>query len=210
MSFRDATRPQDLGPERLKPAEGTPILDASVEAEGRTDLCTSASPREPLRFALRARLLAWLAEGAREVTSVLCWLPQQRWTEVPPRELGDRPVLGHVRGLVERQADLLATVCSSLGEESAPVARSRDIAADELPQALATIRFELLQRLEQAPDDDWAALEWTLLSARQHELQHLAAIWNIALNWDRVPLDLDPTRTPGVPLHPADRLEESH
>jgi hypothetical protein len=206
MSFRDATRPQDLGPERLKPAEGAPILDASVEAEGRKDLCTSAPPRE----FIRARLLAWLAEGAREVTSVLCWLPQQRWAEVPPRELGDMPVRDHVRSLVERQTLLRESVASSLGEELAPVASSRNASADELAQDLATIRFELLQRVESAPDDVWDALEWTLLSARQHELQHLAAIWKIALNWGRTPVDLDATRTPGVPLHPADRLEESH
>jgi len=208
MSFRDATRPQDLGPERLKPAEGTPILDASVEAEGRTDLCTGVAPRE----VLRARLLAWLAEGAREVSSVLCWLPQQRWAELPPCELGDLPVVSHVRSMLERQTDLYTAVCASLGEAPAPLPYSDQALADDFSQALATIRFELLQRLEQAPDDVWDRLEWTLLSARQHELQHLAAIWKIALNWDRVPLahDLEESRTPGVPLHPADRLEESH
>ena len=202
MSFRDATRPQDLGPERLKPGEGTPILSASVEAEGRaTDLCTGGSPRE----IVRAHLLAWLAEGAREVTSALCWLPQQRWAEIPPRELGDAPVLDHVRTVVDRQTDLLTTVCSSLGEE-VPAEHRREVAADKPAQKLAEVRFELLQRLEQAPDEVWNTLEWSLLSARQHELQHLAVIWKIALNWDRASQE----PTPGVPLHPADRLEESH
>lgn len=199
MSFRHATRPQDLGPGRLKPAEGAPILDPSVEAEGRTDLCTGDPPRE----FIRARLLAWLAEGAREVTLVLCWLPQPRWAEVPPRELGELPVLEHVRDIAARQSEVLTTVRQALGDTAAaaPV-------GSQAAEALAETRFELLQRLESAPDDIWDALEWTLLSARQHELQHLAALWKIALNWDHIPLDQ--ARTPGVPLHPADRLEESH
>jgi hypothetical protein len=202
MSFRDATRPQDLGPERLKPGEGTPILSASVEAEGRaTDLCTGNSARE----VLRARLLAWMAEGAREVTSVLCWLPHQRWGELPPRDLSDVPVLDHVRSMVERQAELLTRVCSSLGEQ-APAIRSHDDTADDSAQRLAELRFELLQRLEQAPDAVWDALEWSVLNTRQHELQQLATIWKIALNWDRASRE----PIPGVPLHPADRLEESH
>ncbi len=126
--------------------------------------------------------------------------------------MGDLPIRDHLENLVERQATLCEMVCSSLGEQPLPPAWSRNAAANELIEALGAIRFELLQRLEPAPDDVWQALEWTLLSARQHELHHLAAIWNIALNWDRVPLDLDleHTRTPGVPLHPADRLEESH
>jgi hypothetical protein len=115
-----------------------------------------------------------------------------------------------VRSLVERQSQFRDTVCTSLGEEAPPLVLSPTPAADELSETLATIRFELLQRLESAPDDVWDALEWSLLSTRQHELQHLAAIWKIALNWDHVPTDLHATRTPGVPLHPADRLEESH
>jgi hypothetical protein len=203
MSSRHATRPQDLGPERLKPDKGAPILDPSVEAEGRTDLCTGDPPRE----VIRARLLAWLAEGAREVTLALCWLPQQRWAETPPRELGDLPVLEHVRAMAARQTEILSSVCEALGEKP-PVVSAASHEAGAPGEWLAEARFELLQRLEQAPDDVWAALEWTLLSARQHELQHLAQIWNIALNWHRP--SLDQARTPGVPLHPADRLEESH
>jgi hypothetical protein len=92
-------------------------------------------------------------------------------------------------------------------------------------QGLGETRFELLQRLEAAPDDVWqrplpaavaeacgvaspVELDWLLLSARQHEQHHLAAVWKIALHWDRVSPDKAPR--PGVPLHPADRLEESH
>jgi hypothetical protein len=202
MSFRDATRPQDLGPERLKPAEGTPILSASVEAEGRaTDLCTGDSPRE----IVRARLLAWLAEGAREVTSVLCWLPRQRWAEVPPRDLGELSVIDHVRNIVAHHADLLADVRRAYGQ-TASASEPQIEGADALVGALTDMRFELLQRFEQAPDEAWEPLEWSLLNTRQHELQHLAAIWKIALNWDRASRE----PIPGVPLHPADRLEESH
>jgi hypothetical protein len=92
--------------------------------------------------------------------------------------------------------------------------------AEGLVRGLAETRFELLQRLETAPDDVWrrplstavseapgvtspVELDWLLLCARQHEQQHLAAVWRIALNWEQAP-------RPGVPLHPADRLEESH
>ena len=38
------------------------------------------------RGAARARILAWLAEGAREVTWALCTLPGERWALVPPGE----------------------------------------------------------------------------------------------------------------------------
>ena len=76
MSIGDATRPQDLGPERLKPAPGTRTLRASVEATGReTDLCSGRAPR----IVDRLRILAWLAEGAREVTWALCSLPPEQW-----------------------------------------------------------------------------------------------------------------------------------
>jgi hypothetical protein len=51
-----------------------------------------------------------------------------------------------------------------------------------------------------------------LLRMRQHELDHLASLWRMALYWDRVsPSIATPDRAAaGLPLHPADRLEESH
>jgi hypothetical protein len=96
-------------------------------------------------------------------------------------------------------------------------------AAEGIVRELGETRFDLLQRLESAPDAAWQQplgksaveatgesmpvhLDWLLLSAHQREMQHLAAIWKLALNWDRV----SRTPAPGVPLHPADRLEESH
>jgi hypothetical protein len=232
MSSRNATRPQDLGPERLKPAEGAPTLNASVEAEGRaTDLCTGPAPRQ---FA-RARILAWLAEGAREVTSALCWLPRERWAQTPPVGLGDWPALRHVRHLaVHETHHILPAVRQVLGDTAAEPSRlstleieQADAARDAelLVRDLGETRFELLQLLETAPDSVWqrpmsavaaeacgvvspVELDWLLLSARLHEQQHLAAVWNIALNWDQV--SLETASRPGVPLHPADRLEESH
>jgi len=241
MSSRDATRPQDLGPERLKPAEGAPTLNASVEAEGRaTDLCTGPAPRQ---FA-RARILAWLAEGAREVTSALCWLPRERWAETPPVELGDWPALRHVRHVALHETHhILPAVRQVLGETAAEPSclstleiEQADTAwgsaslietAEGLVRGLGETRFELLQRLESAPDAVWqrplpvaaaracgtssrVELDWLLLSARLHEQQHLAAVWKIALNWDSVTASADKAPSPGVPLHPADRLEESH
>jgi hypothetical protein len=232
MSSRDATRPQDLGPERLKPAPGAPILDPSVEAEGRaTDLCTDQAPRD----VARERILTWLAEGAREVTWALCWLPRERWADLPPLELGDWSALRHVRHLALHETrQVLPAVRLALGETAAESPEHSDAAwdstataeaAEGLVRGLGETRFELLQRLEAAPEDAWRRplspaaaeacgvtspvdLDWLLLSARQHEQQHVAAIWKIALNWDRVALEQG--ARPGVPLHPADRLEESH
>ena len=85
--------------------------------------------------------------------------------------------------------------------------------AEDIVRGLGESRFELLQRLEVAPDEAWAEpiqLDWLMLVARQHELEHLAAIWRIALYWDRV--TPTPSALPGgaAYLHPADRLEESH
>jgi hypothetical protein len=221
MSFRDATKPQDLEPERLKPAPGTPTLNPSVEAEGpATDLCSGRAPNH----VARERILAWLAEGVREVTWALCTLPRERWAASPPSHLDHWAALRHIRHLSLREThQVLPAVRQALGETPA---QAPGWSALELEQADATwdaaesteaivrglgeTRFELLQRLESAPDAVWEEPQhnviWLLLNAKQHELQHLAAIWKIALNWDR----LERTPIPSVPLHPADRLEESH
>jgi hypothetical protein len=129
---------------------------------------------------------------------------------------------------------ILPAVRQTLGETAAEPSclstldiEQADAAGDAelLVRGLGETRFELLQLLETAPDSVWdqpvpaaaaeacgvaspVELDWLLLSARLHEQQHLAAVWKIALNWDRGSLDT-PSR-PGVPLHPADRLEESH
>jgi hypothetical protein len=224
MSFRDATKPQDLEPERLKPDQGTPILDASVEAEGpATPLCSGRAPND----VTRARILAWLGEGVREVTWALCSLPRERWAEAPPAGLGGWPALRHIQHLALREMhQVVPTLRQALGESAAEAtawstlelhqadaawdAASAHESAEATIRGLGQTRFELLQRLESAPDDAWhqsdVDLNWLLLSARQHELQHAAAIWKLALNWDRV----ERTPIPSVPLHPADRLEESH
>jgi hypothetical protein len=92
--------------------------------------------------------------------------------------------------------------------------------AETIVRGLGETRFELLQRLEAAPvevwerpvraadhselhDTDHVALDWLMLHARQHELEHLAAIWRVALHWDRVPA---PDALHRVSLHPADRF----
>src|SRR5438105_8836402 len=112
MSFRDATKAQNLGPDGLKPVKGAPILDPSVEAKGpASDLCT-APPGGG-----RARILAWLAEGTREVTWALCSLPPERWAEAPPPGLSDWPALRHARHLALREAQVtLPAVRQVLGD----------------------------------------------------------------------------------------------
>ena len=244
MSLRDATKPQYLGPDRLKPVTGRPILRASVEANRVSDLCTGAATPN----GARERILAWLADGAREVTWALCSLPRERWVASPPARLDAWPVLRHARFLALRETHLtLPTVRHALGEvaaEELPSTAELDHAeaawdaaaaiesAEAIVRGLGETRFELLQRLETAPDEAWERplpglaapgagvinpiqLDWLMLHARQHELEHLAAIWRVALYWDRVtPAGVSERsadeRAAGLPLHPADRLEESH
>src|SRR5438128_1354062 len=95
MSIRDAMKAQHLGPDRLKPVAGTPILRASVEAKRVIDLCTGAAAPD----GARERILAWLADGAREVAWALCSLPRERWAEAPPARLDAWPALRHARFL---------------------------------------------------------------------------------------------------------------
>lgn len=247
MSFRDATRAQYLGPDRLNPVPGTSILRASVEAKRVSDLCTGAAAPS----GARERILAWLADGTREVTWALCSLPRERWAAAPPARLDVWPVLRHARFLALRETHLtLPTVRHALGEvaveelpstaelDEAEAAWDADAAiesAEAIVRGLGETRFELLQRLETAADEVWerplpaaaarsasdfsnikpVQLDWLMLHARQHELEHLAAIWRVALYWDRVlPADAAERaaseRMAGLPLHPADRLEESH
>jgi hypothetical protein len=239
MSFRDATKPQDTGPDGLKPGRGTRTLRASVEAKApASDLCTPQAPPD----ASRERILVWLAEGAREVNWALCSLPREHWVTPPSSRFGEWPVLRHARHLALREKYLtLPAVRQVLGESAgepesvAPILEFEQAdaawdpaavleSAETIVRDLGETRYELLQVLEAAPDEVWARsvsravtpdasddrppvrLDWLLLHSRQHELEHVAAIWRISLNWDRVPR----TPIPGVPLHPADRLEESH
>ena len=246
MSSRDSARPQYLGPERLKPVRGTPILRASVEAIRVSDLCTGDAPPD----GARERILAWLADGAREVTWALCSLPREHWVEPPPSAPRDWPALRHARHLALRETHLtLPTVRQALGEDTSQAPPSTaeiehaDAAwdpaaaiesAEAIVRGLGSTRFELLQRLESAPDEAWERplpasvapdlsgtpiqLDWLMLHARQHELEHLAAIWRVVLYWDRAsaalaraaPWPHQERRAAGLPLHPADRLEESH
>jgi DinB superfamily len=235
MSLADDRKPQHLEPDRLNPAQGTPILSASVEATRGTDLCTSPASG----MAAREHILAWLAGGAREVNLALCSLARERWATAPPAPLGSWPALRHARHIALRETHLTLPAVRRALEEESPAgdevleferadaawdAASALASAEDTIRSLGETRFELLERLEAAPDDAWQRhlptpqasadwgdaspiqLDWLLLTARQHELEHLAAMWRVALHWDRAP------RVPihGVPLHPADRLEESH
>src|SRR5919197_4519203 len=108
-------QPQYLGPGRLKPVQGTPILRASVEARPVSDPCTGEGSHD----GARERILAWLAEGAREVTWALCSLPRERWAESPPASLSHWPALRHARHLALRETYLtLPAVRPALREGS--------------------------------------------------------------------------------------------
>src|SRR2546426_3667303 len=167
--FRDGTKPHDPGLDRLKPVPGTPILRASVEVPRKRviDLCTGvAAPN-----GARERILAWLADGAREVTWALCSLPRERWVASPPARLDTWPVLRHARFLALRETHLtLPTVRHALGEVAAAelpstaeldhVEAGGDAAAaiesaEAIVRGLGETRFELLQRLQAAPHQSW-------------------------------------------------------
>ena len=151
--------------------------------------------------------------------------------------LGTWPPARHVRHLALHESRLIRPLVEALldGQPERVPSRSEldhvDAAWDAslgpdavegLVEALGEARFALLQRLETAPDQVWqrplppgvapgvapAHLDWLLARARQHELEHLSALWTLALYWDRV----SPSTASGVslPLQPADRLEESH
>src|SRR5579859_5183348 len=214
MSFRDATRAQYRGPGRLKPAPSTPILRASVEAKRVNDLCTGVAAPE----AARERILAWLAEGAREVSWALCSLPRERWAASPPGGLNAWPALRHARHLGICETYLtLPNVRRALGDDAEAWPSMLELehadaawdaaaaieSAEAIVHGLGEARFELLQRLEAAPDEAWerllpvvsvphtggltnpVQLDWLMMDARQHELEHLAAIWRVALYWDQ-------------------------
>jgi len=193
----------------------------------------TAAVRQP--GAARLRLLAWLAEGAREVSWALEVLPRPRWAVAPPApaRLGSWPALRHVQHLALRERRLVLPAVAHASGQGEPTgdadwdaaieaadwdAAAADAAAEAIVADLAGVRFDLLQQAETAPSAAWTELAPLLLRARQHELEHLAALWRIALDWDAPgpsPLTATPpttgtTGTIGVPLHPADRLEESH
>jgi hypothetical protein len=178
-----------------------------------SDLCTGAAAHD----GARERILAWLANGAREVSWALCSFPRERWAEAPPTHLSTWPALRHARHLALRETYLtLPTVRHALGDEGEELPSPANLehadagwdavaaieSAESIVRGLAETRFELLQRLEGAPDEAWARrlpcavapdpsgspiqLDWLMLHARQHELEHLAAIWRVALYWNRV------------------------
>lgn len=218
MSDRCDKTTRFWSPDRLNPVQGTFTLRPSAEAEDVTEVRAEVAP---LPVPTRHLLLAWLGEGAREVGWALQLLPRSRWNAEPPAALGLWPALRHVHHLVVRETrGTLPVVQRELGEiSSEQVPSSADVdgadaawatpasdqEADALLGQLAGARFELLQRLERAPDDRVASIEPLLLRARQHELEHLTSLWRIALYWDSIAQA--PTHgATGVPLHPADRL----
>jgi hypothetical protein len=191
--------------------------------------------------AVRARWLGWLAEGARELAWALCSIPPERWLATPPNAnggLGAWPPARHVRHLALNESRLILPVAEAVirGDQGAPAPSRAELdqvdaawdptlspqGVEALVGALGGARFDLLQRLESAPEEVWerplpagvapgeapAHLDWLLARARQHELEHLSALWTLALYWDR----LSPATASRVslPLQPADRLEESH
>ncbi|HLZ27753.1 MAG TPA: hypothetical protein VKV73_10575 [Chloroflexota bacterium] len=181
-----------------------------------SDLCTGAAAPD----AARERILAWLADGAREVAWALCSFPRDRWAEPPPTRLSTWPALRHARHLALRETFVtLPTVRHALGDGGEDLPSPMELehadstwdavaaieSAEAIVRGLGETRFELLQRLEAAPDEVWerplpaaavtlapevrlaspVQLDWLMLHARQHELEHLAAIWRVALYWDR-------------------------
>jgi hypothetical protein len=241
-----------MGPAALKPGRAAFTLRPSVEAELVSDIEPAPLASHQPGLA-RPRLLAWLGEGVREVSWVLSWLPRARWAVPPPSpsDLGTWPALRHVRHLALHETRLCMPAVRRLAgaaaatdvpgqptdepsamladverEDAAWDAEAAAAAAEAIVAELAAARFELLQQAEMAPDAAWPQIEALLLRARQHELEHLAALWRLALYWEAPSTSphASPTSSPasqggnpptsspagqgGVPLHPADRFSQ--
>ncbi len=202
-----------------------------------SDLCTAATAPD----GARERILAWLAAGAREVSWALCSFPRERWTEAPPTGQHTWPALRHARHLALRETYLtLPTVRHALGDETEQLPSPTEFdhadaawdavaaieTAETIVRGLGETRFELLQRLEAAPDEAWERplpfafathssgfpiqLDWLMLHARQHELEHLSDIWRAALYWHQASPAVVPGRSPdhtaaGSARYPGDK-----
>ena len=206
-------------------------------AESVSDPCAGLRSSDQIALA-RPRILIWLAEGARELTWALCSLSRERWTVIPPARLDAWPALRHVRHLALRESRLtlpmvrylmgelpleaLHSVADFEREDAAWDGAGTAAAAETFIAELARTRFELLQRLEAAPDDLWktvprecracrdrgpVSVDRLMQRARQHEFEHLAALWRIVLYWDAISPALSGSM--GVPLHSPDGPEES-
>src|SRR5919201_1515372 len=159
-------------------------------------------------------------------------------TPPEPAQLGAWPPARHVRHQALTETRLIVPAVDAVLDQADPVALPTRAELDHLNaawdpampvdavrallDAIGEARFSLLQRLEGAPDEAWqrplpagvapgekpAQLDWLLARTRQHELEHLSALWKLALYWDRVS---PPTASRvSLPLQPAGRLEESH
>jgi hypothetical protein len=212
-----------MAPDSLNPVRAAFTLRPSVEAPPVSDADAGLEPT-PQPGPTRWRLLAWLAEGTREVAWALELLPRERWTLAPPEpaRLGAWPALRHVRHLALRLARVTLpavrrTLESAAMGEAAPTPTdiepedaAWDAAAADAESTLAELaaaRFELLRQAETTSDAAWPQVEPLLLRARQHELEHLAALWRIAVDWQSAAsTPTSGSGTTSVPLHPADRL----
>jgi hypothetical protein len=95
---------------------------------------------------------------------------------------------------------------------------------DALLRGLGEARFTLLRLLESAPEHVWlrplppelapprasgsepVGLGWLVARSYQNELEHLSAIWKLALYWDRIPAGTETVAN--LPLQQPDRPEE--
>ena len=139
-----------------------------------TELCSRyvADPH-----ATRARWLAWLAGGARDVAWALCSIPSERWTATPPvaDRLGEWPPARHVRHLALAEQRWFVPVVEAVLDERPLASPGVELAwrteldqlnaawdpslstdaVGDLVDVLGEGRFALLQRLEAAPDAAW-------------------------------------------------------
>jgi hypothetical protein len=233
MSLYHPRGPQHVGPDGLNPVPGTNILRPSVEANRVSDLCTGTAVPSGVRERILAwlgegaREVVWAlcslprerwAESPPEQLSVWPALRHARHLALREAHL-TLPTVRHALG--EPPTDPLPSVVELDRVDSAWDAAAAIESAEAIVRGLGETRFELLQCLEAAPvevwerpvvatdiselhDADHVALDWLMLHARQHELEHLAAIWRVALNWDRVPAASGTLHR--VSLHPADRF----
>ncbi|MBI3953996.1 MAG: DinB family protein [Chloroflexi bacterium] len=155
----------------------------------------------------RDRLLVWLAAGVAELEWALAQLPPERLAAAPPRHLSGWPALQHLWHLATYERTVaLPSLEYLLTGDAAPLRRASQRGADAaytgredlraLLDDLAQVKAQERRLLEGASAEAWTTARphpyygaavtarWMLQKSYQHTLEHLTAIWQMALFWD--------------------------
>ncbi len=151
-------------------------------------------------------MLAWLATGVAEWEWALAQLPPGRLATPPPRHLSEWPTLRHLLHLAHYERTVaLPSLLYLLTGDVAPLRHARQEADDSytgreevaaLLSELGRVKEQERRLLEEASAELWTvarlhpyygaavSARWMLQKSYQHTLEHLTAVWQMALFWD--------------------------